>query len=179
MPHNQIKKYPQLLEIMHLNEYARKVSLRAIFDRDITENDRFLFNKKVIRPTKLDGEIDLGNVFTHLITEDIYETDENGKQVKRREFEKDRAHRLHWLKPHVEAKIKDEVHCFSVVERDQRKRKDVVRTYIFNVTEKYVVVLEPQNSNKDYYLLTAYYLNKKYGLKQMKKKMEQKLAELY
>ena len=179
MPHNQIKRYPQLLEIIHLNEYARKVSLRAIFDRDITENDKFQFNKKVIRPTKVDGEIDLGNVFNHLITEDFYETDENGKNIKRRGFEKDRSHRLHWLKPHIESKIKDEVHCFSVIERDQRKRKDIVRTYIFNITEKYVVVLEPQNSNRDYFLLTAYHLNKKYGLKQMKKKMKQKLDELY
>ncbi|MDD7915485.1 hypothetical protein [Polaribacter ponticola] len=178
MPHNQIKKYPDLLEIMHYSEFQRKKSLRAIFDRDITDNDKFIFNKKIIRPTKIDGEIDLGTVFNHLISEDYFEKDENGKTVKSRVFEKDRAHRLHWLKPHIEVKIKDTVFHFSVMERDPKKRKDVPRTYLLNTTQKYVVVLEPQNSGLDYYLITAYYLNKKYGLKQMKKKMKNKLAKL-
>ena len=52
MAFNLAKKYPELLEIMHYNEFERKKSLRAIFDRDITDNDSFKFNDKQIRPTK-------------------------------------------------------------------------------------------------------------------------------
>ncbi len=175
---NQAKAYPQLLEIIHLTERERKESLRKVFDRDITFNDAFLFQAKQIRPTQADGEIDLGNVFNHLITEDEIVEREDGSTYKRRVFEKDRSERLHWIKPHVDEEIKDTVHVFSVIERDQRKRKDITRTYIYNSDQKYVVVLEPQNSELDYFLLSAYHLNKKYAIKQMKKKMKKKLPQV-
>ena len=75
--------------------------------------------------------------------------------------------------------IKDnsDIEVFSVVERNQHKRVDVIRTYIYNKTQKYVVVLEPQmrNNANAYYLLTAYYLNEKYGEKQLKKKLKSKI----
>ncbi len=65
------------------------------------------------------------------------------------------------------------VEVFSVVERDQKNRKDITRTYIYNIPQKYVIVLEPQvRSGNAYYLLTAYYLDEDYGEKQMKKKMK-------
>lgn len=42
-----------------------------------------------------------------------------------------------------------------------------------------VGVLEPQTRNgESYYLLTAYYLNKEYGEKQMQKKLLSKLTEV-
>jgi len=179
MPFNLIKEYPDLLDIMFLPEFNRKQSLRKIFDRDITFNKSFSFNAKQIRPTKKDGEVSLSTVFNHLITEDEEIINEDGSKYKKRSYEKDRAERLHWLKPHVENEIKETVHIFSVSERNRSKRKDVVRTYIYNEDMKYVVVLEPQNSNTDYYLLTAYYLNKSYAVKQMKKKMKKKLQEVY
>ena len=48
--------------------------------------------------------------------------------------------------------------------------------YIWNKTRKYVIVLEPQMRNGEaYYLLTAYYMNKEYGEKQMKKRLAAKL----
>ena len=72
-----------------------------------------------------------------------------------------------------------EIEVFSVVERDKAKRVDVKRTYIYNKTRKYVIVLEPQTRNgRAYYLLTAYYLNKAYGEKAIKKKMKKKLEEV-
>lgn len=40
--------------------------------------------------------------------------------------------------------------------------------------EKYVIVLEQQRSN-GFYLLTAYHLNKEYGLKALEKKMKKRL----
>lgn len=179
MPLNLTKKYPDLLEIIHLSDYLRKESLRRVFDRDVTFNNEFTFNGKQIRPTKVDGEIDLSRVFNHLITEDEGIINEDGRKYTRRTFEVNRSERLHWLKPHIDKAIDDTIHIFSVSERDTRKRKDVIRTYIYNVDKKYIVVLEPQNSKTDYYLLTAYYLNKSYASKQMKKKMKKSLSEVY
>ena len=175
MPLNQIKTYPDLLELTHLNGRDKKISLREIFDRDVTENASFKFMDKQIRPIKIDGEADMGRVFNHLITEEI-EVDDDGNTYKKRVYEKDRAHRLHWLKPHVDQAIPDKVEVFSAEER--RGRKTVIKTYVYNVTQQYVVVLEPQRSGTDYYLLTAYHLNKKYGVKQMKKKLKKRLPEV-
>ena len=71
------------------------------------------------------------------------------------------------------------VEVFSVVERDQKNRKDITRTYIYNIPQKYVIVLEPQvRSGNAYYLLTAYYLDEDYGEKQMKKKMKKRLQDV-
>mgnify|MGYP003308760545 CR=1 FL=1 len=60
---------------------------------------------------------------------------------------------------------------------ERHKRVDVTRTYIYNKTQKYVIVLEPQMRNevKSYYLLTSYYLNEEYGEKMLKKKMKSKI----
>lgn len=178
MPTNLLKKYPDLLEILHLDEAARKKSLRAIFDRDIESNTNFKLNEKQIYPIKTDGEADMGRVFTHLTCEDIEEEDESGRKYKKRVFEKDRSMRLHWIKPHVGQVVPDVLIIFSVEERDERKRKDVTRTYIYNKKEKYVVVLEPQRNNTSYYLLTAYYLNKDWAERQLKKKLNNRLSEV-
>ena len=94
MPLNQIKTYPDLLELTHLNGRDKKISLRKIFDRDVTENASFKFMDKQIRPVKIDGEADMGRVFNHLITEEI-EANDDGNTYKKRVYEKDRAHRLH------------------------------------------------------------------------------------
>lgn len=48
------------------------------------------------------------------------------------------------------------------------------KTYIYDKVEKYVIVLEQQRSN-GFYLLTAYHLNKEYGLKALEKKMKKRL----
>lgn len=58
-------------------------------------------------------------------------------------------------------------------------RKDVIRTYIYDKEERYVIILEPQRSGKDYYLLTAYHLNQKRGKKQILKKLKNQLKEVY
>lgn len=63
--------------------------------------------------------------------------------------------------------------CITIEERDGKKRK-VKKTYIYDKVEKYVIVLEQQRSN-GFYLLTAYHLNKEYGLKALEKKMKKRL----
>ena len=179
MPFNLLKKYPELLEIMHLGETQRIASLKAVFDRDIQNNLNFKFRQKQLRPILMDGETTMGTLFNHLTREEIKETDEGGRTIKKRIFEKDRSMRLHWIKHHIEETKKDKIEVFSSLERDVKARKNVTITYIYDLDQKYVIVLEPQRSGLDYYLKTAYYLNKDYGVDQMNKKLQKKLNEVY
>jgi hypothetical protein len=181
MPFNLAKKYPDLLEIVHLKSYERLQLLRTIFDRDINENPNFKFRGKPIHPIKtMDGVSAMDTLFTHLTHETIKETDIHGRTYKSRDaFEIDRSKRLHWIKYHIDENKKDEIEVFSVIERDQKQRRDVTRTYVYDKTQKYVIVLEIQRSLVDYYLLSAYYLNKSYGEKTMKKKIKRKLPDVY
>ena len=179
MPLNLLKRYPDLLDLKGLDESAITRSLQGVFDRDITNNEHFCFRGKRIYPIKTDGEVDMGREFNHLTRKEIEVQDESGVH-KQRVFDKLRSERLHWIKVHVEEQVKDsEIHVFSVQERNQRKRIDVVRTYIYNKTHKYVIVLEPQTKNGgSYYLLTAYFLDQDFGEKAILKKMAHALPEV-
>lgn len=181
MPTNYIKKYNDLLEINHLIEAEKKKSLQAIFDRDIADNENFNFQKKVIRPLKKEGVIDVEVLFKHLTYKTDTIKDHKGKLIKSRQvFDFERSKRLHWILPHIEEKIpeKDEVRVFSA--NNRIRGKDVIRTYIYNVNEQYVIILEPQRSGLDYYFITAYYLEKKYGGPNMiKKKYKNRLDIVY
>lgn len=171
MPFNLLKKYPELLELGQYSESKRTETLRKIFNRDIQDNEEFNFRLKQIRPFKKDGIENMDTLFTHLTCE--VEEDSDYKRI----FDIHRSQRLHWIKTHINEEIEN-IKIFSVKERDNKSRKDVFRTYIFNEAVKYVVVLEPQRSNIDYYLLTAYYLNRSYGEKSIRKKMKKKLDEV-
>ena len=54
-----------------------------------------------------------------------------------------------------------------------------IRTYIFDEDKKYVIVLEPYRKCFEYYLLSAYYLDEKYGIKNIEKKYQKKLDVVY
>lgn len=175
MPINLTKKYPQLLEVGHYTPHQRKGSLYAVFKRDIEDHPNFLFNSKKIRPTKKEGESPMQTLFGHLTTRD--NKDENGKKTGGRSFEMARSIRIHWITPIIEKKIFEGIKIFSY--EDRVKGKDVIRTYIFDTNQDYVIILEPQRSNQDYYLLTAYHLNEPGGKKQIKKKLKKKLDQVY
>lgn len=173
---NLTKTYAALLEIDHFSESERKASLMRIFQRDIEDCAKLTFNNKQIRPVK--GEIfDLDQVYKHLTTETIYKEGPNKKKVKTRQYEPDRSKRLHWVKYHIDLTKADRVIIFSAEERVDEK--NVIRTYIYDTEQEYVVVLQPQNSGKDYYLITAYHLNRKEGLKAMNKRLKRKLPDLH
>lgn len=178
MPFNKLKKYPELLDIAYMSEKERYVSLRGIFDRDITDNEMFSFKNKRIFPIKSDGKIDLDREFMHLTSEEISE-EIDGTLVYHRVFDFHRSQRLHWIRTHIEERVSDgsNIFVFSAIERDKKARKDVTRTYIYNQTQKYVIVLEPQHKNQAaYFLLTAYYLNKDYGEKAILKRFKKRLG---
>lgn len=175
MPLNLIKTYFQLLEIAHMNEYQRNQSLQGVFNHDMVNNTNFKFQSKQIRPTKQEGKLPMQTLFQHLTTRE--DKDEKGKKLGARSFEMARSVRLHWIKHHIDELKKDNVEVFSY--EDRINRKDVIRTYIYDIDQEYVIILEPQRSGTDYYLLTAYYLNEPGGKKQIEKKRKKRLDEIH
>jgi len=59
------------------------------------------------------------------------------------------------------------------------KDKGGIRTYIYDQTEHYVMVLEPLRKINEYYLLTAYHLKGKDNKKIENKYKRRRLTELY
>lgn len=150
MPFNLTKKYNDLLDIFGMSEGQRTESLRRIFKRDIQDNEHFTFNGKPIYPTpNEDGKIAMDMLFKHLTRKEI------DRETRHREFDPDRSQRLHWIRHHVEQHKPDNMLYFSVAE------SRVNRTYIYDIDEKYVIVLEPRRNGTAYYLLTAYHLEGK------------------
>jgi hypothetical protein len=172
------KKYNQFLEINHLSDNEKIISLKGVFDKDISNNPSFLFRNKIIRPLKRDGLIDVDILFSHLIYSTENEKDEMGKIIKKRKvFDSERSKRLHWIWHHIQEKTITNIDVFSYL--DRINSKNVVRTYIYDFVEKYVIILEPQRSKTDYYLLTAYHLSEKLGgIKSIEKKRKNKLLEV-
>jgi hypothetical protein len=175
MPFNLLKNYPELLEIVHMGEPQRKASLMGIFKRDIEENSSFRYKSKQIRPVKKDGIPDMQVLYHHLTTRE--DKDGKGKKLGTRSFEMARSQRLHWVLHHVNERQKKDVTVFSY--EDRIDGKDVIRTYIFDTLKDYVIILQPQNSGIDYYLITAYYLNEPGGKKQIIKKELKKLPHVH
>ena len=175
MPLNLIKKYPELLDISSLNDRDRIISLKGIFKRDIENNEEFCFRTKTIRPiAKEDGKASMETLFHHLTTRT--NVNEKGVELKTRSFDIHRSQRLHWIKFHTEEQKQDKVFIFSCKERI--KGRDRLRTYIYDIKQSYVIILEPQRSERDYYLLTAYYINEKSEKNNIEKKEKRKLSEV-
>lgn len=175
MPLNLLKKYPELL-LLSGSMAAMRASLHKIYLRDIEENNDFKFRGVQIHPLKSeDGQQEMDRTFVHITTREFPQYDEKGKQLPlpKREFDMPRAVRLHWINHHVHECTPENLEVFTVVERDQKKRADVKHTYIYDKVEKFVIVFD-RREEKDFYLLTAYYLNEPYAEKMMKKKMKKK-----
>jgi hypothetical protein len=175
MDFNLLKKYPDLLDLAYLTVVQRNESLKNIFRKDIEDNLAFIFRTKCIRPLKKEGQVPMEVLFRHLITKD--DKDEKGRKLCSRSFEMARSQRLHWVKFHIEELKKTNVDIFSYL--DRVNGKSIIRTYIYDMEQDYIVILEPQRSGKDYYLLTAYYLNEPGGKKQIINKQKKKLPDVH
>lgn len=168
MPFNLLKTYNALLDFAGMNPVQRQGSLKSIFMRDIACNQNFYYQNKQLHPTPCaDGLIKMDLLFDHLTT---VITDQ---ATRKREFDMHRSVRLHWIKYHIEQNKKENMLFFSV------KEKEGIRTYLYDIDEKYVIVLEPLRNGTSYYLLTAYHLTGKDAQRdKMMKKYKRKLAEV-
>ena len=73
------------------------------------------------------------------------------EKTKKREFESERAIRIHWIKHHLERHhTLNNVLTFKV--------EDEKRVYLLDKSERYLIVLEPLRNEEAYYLLSAYKL---------------------
>ena len=173
MPLNLTKKYSDLLDLM-MSEVENLKSLRGIFRRDIEENANFLFRGDCIYPLKRDGQDSMEVLFNHLTRRGEERVDKTHNDVyKARVFEKERSERLHWIRHHIEERSPDCIQVFTLEERT-KQGKNAIKTYIYDSTQNYVVILEHQRKG-GYYLLTAYYLSEKYGRRQIEKKLKKSL----
>ncbi len=164
---NLLKKYNALLELIAMNPKDREQSLRGVFNRDILYNESFKFRSKQLNPTPKEGEVSMETLFSHLTTQI---TD---MRTRKREFEIKRSMRLHWVKHHVDERKKDNMLIYSVKEPEGN------RTYIYDVNEKYVIVLEPLRKKGEYYLLSAFFVEGKDAKRDKYiKKYERRLPEL-
>lgn len=168
MPFNKIKIYNELLDIVGMGERERTDSLKGVFKRDF-EGQIPVFCGKSIRPTpREDGEIPMETLFRHLTTEMV------NKVTRERVFEIDRSMRLHWVRFHLNQSKAEQMLLFSV------KEPEGIRTYYYDVDEKYVIVLEPLRSGDAYYLLSAYYIKGKDAQRnKIEKKYKRKLEVLH
>lgn len=167
MPLNLLKIYNQLLELDSLNENQRTQSLKGIFNRDFVENINIKFRNKSIKPTPVNGQIEMDTLYKHLtcLLED--------KIIRNRVFDIHRSRRLHWVRFHLEEQKTKNVLVFSV------REPEGVRTYIYDKDEKYVIVLEPLKKQSEYYLLSAYYVRGKDAAREkFEKKYKRRLPDL-
>jgi hypothetical protein len=169
VPFNRTKRYPDLLELDHLDEQGRRASLKGVFKRDF-EDVRNSFRYKMIRPIPSEKD-SMELLFKHLTTRKDY-IDNDHTRV----YDRDRAIRLHWVRPHLLKNIDDDLEVFSVEEK-VRGRYDI-RTYIYNRAEQYVVILEPFRNTDDYYLITAYYLESR-NTRKIERKLGRKLPDVH
>ncbi len=167
MPLNLLKTYNALLELDGLNPSARTKSLKGIFQRDFIDSD-VLFRGRIVEPTPKEGQETMAVLFDHL-TKKEYEKN------RHREYDRNRSARLHWVKYHISEKIPEKIDVFSV--RDPSG----IRTYIFDRTESYIVVLEPKRrqDKKGYYLITAYHISEKGEYKKIERKAKRRLDDVF
>lgn len=167
MPFNLLKTYNQLLELSSFSFAQRKDSLMGVFNRDIAHNPNFTFRQKQITPTPVDGVIKMITLFTHLTCVII------DKKTRSREFDIHRSARLHWVKYHIDESKTTDMLVFSVKEPEGN------RTYIYDKTERYVIVMEPLRRKNEYYLLSAYHVRGKDAQRdKFIKKYKRKLPEV-
>jgi hypothetical protein len=174
MPFHLLNTYDSLLELTHLSQGDRQKALYDIFSRDIENNENFTFRGRPIKPFKGE-EPEMALLFRHLITHDI-EEEQNGQIIKRREFEMMRAQRLHWIWYHLQELNPHDVEVFSIEERHQSRW--VIKTYILDKHQRYVIILEPYRRQPNYYLITAYHLQDR-GFKGIMKKLKRALPDVH
>lgn len=145
MPTNLLKTYNQVLELLYRSDYENITSIKNVFYRDFNIDKPLIFNAKPIQPTPADGEDKIERLFNHLTRKEL------DSKTKKREFDSERAIRIHWIKHHF-LNCTALNHIISFIVEDEK------RVYLLDKTQKYVIILEPLRQIDAYYLLSAYKL---------------------
>jgi hypothetical protein len=162
MPFNQLKRYNSLLDVDSLSGDQRNDSLKKIFKRDFLDSENY-YNNKLVTPTPKEGQVTMDVLFDHLTTKT------EKKDTNSRFYDRERSIRLHWIKHHF--CNADNIDVFSV------KDKNSIRTYLHDINENYVIIIEPKKDDL-YYLITAYYIEGG-NRKKIENKKRRKLSSIY
>ncbi len=179
MPTNLLKKYPELLDLIGSMSDILK-SLRGVYNKDIENNPDFKFRGIPIHPIKsTDGELEMDRTFKHLTTKEFDQYDDSGNLLseKKRAFDANRARRIHWINHNVHETIPENLDIFTVIQWDAKKHQDVKHTYIIDTKGKHVIVFD-RRGQKDFYLLTAFYMDDPYAEKKFKKLKKKRLKDV-
>lgn len=170
MPFNKMLTYSDVLNLNSYSEKQRIAILYSIYERDIFNNN-LKFQGKEVRPTQMNSDLATKDtLFSHLTCKEV---EVEGGIKKRDYFDIHRSKRIHWIKFHINVSNPNCIKIFNY--KDRIRGRDSIRTYIYDEREKYVIILELKRSSPDYfYLLSAYYLDEKYGEKQIKQKYKKR-----
>ncbi len=100
------------------------------------------------------------NIFWHIVTR-------TNNKTKEREFDTQRASRIHWIKPIIENYNNHEIKLFYA---DYNKK---IRLFLWAEDYDFVVILQKLGNNYSSYLVTSFYIE------EWKKKKFQKMYENY
>lgn len=147
---NLCDKLPSVIYPTSSIDSAYLNRLRAIYNRDLVDNDVY-FRNKIVQVREKDDPRGVYNSFDHVSCETIKV---NGEKIKR--FEKERCARITWLKPILE--MAECTSCGDYIfktweepARNDKKKKDFI---IWCTYTNYIIILAIEKNS--YVIRSAY-----------------------
>ena len=135
------------------NETQKIELLYAIFKNDFIDNPTYLNQTIFIDPKSHDKTEDKEKIFWHIVTK-------TNPRTKQREYDENRASRIKWIKQIILNYFDKEIKLFYHYENRQK----VIRLYLWAYNYDFVVIIQ-KLGKKASYLVTSFYIDKKYNKK--------------
>lgn len=139
--------------------------LYEIFKNDFIENRTLLASKIYIDPISNDKSDGKEKIFWHITTK------ENSKS-KKREFDKERASRISWIKKIILNYNNNEIKFFYHYENKQK----VIRLYLWVHQKDFIVIIQ-KLGNSSSHLVTSFYIDKHYNKNIYEKRYQKYIAK--
>ena len=125
-----------------------------VFNDDFIEEELIVNGKKVriiLSLSKITGFKEYPETFAHIVTREL-------KSQKDRFYEKERANRIHWVRPILESKTCSDIKYFK--KKDER---GICKEYFWLIFKEFIVVLK--DVAKDVQIVTAFCVDEEEKLK--------------
>ncbi len=140
-------------------------SVYSVFEKDFKKHKTTHFDTEVEFDRKiLDDGSHKEEGFWHIV-------EKENKSVDERQFDTERAQRLPWIRPALEADDKDEVIIFDF---DHGSKSKGIRRYVWLKELNYVTILQPKD--EIFFLVTAFYIDSSWKRKDLEKKYNKRLG---
>ncbi len=124
--------------------------LYNIFKTDFIDTSCYLAGKIYIDPKSKNKKDGKENIFWHVVTK------ENSK-TKVREFDKERASRIRWIKNIIDNCQHENIKLFYHYEKNKK-----IRLYLWAERVDFIVIIQ-KLGRKSSYLVTSFYIEKNYN----------------